>query len=64
LPLKVIEPPRGQKQRFDIMHRTSLGLALITLADLGVSKKIASVAQQLVSLPSATREAIAQREGQ
>jgi hypothetical protein len=33
-----------------------------TLADLGVSKKVASVAQQLAALPSATREAIAQRE--
>jgi len=33
-----------------------------TLADLGLTKKVASVAQQLAALPSATREAIAQRE--
>ena len=33
-----------------------------TYADLGVTKKLASVAQQLAALPEATREAIAQRE--
>jgi hypothetical protein len=33
-----------------------------TLADLGISKKVASVAQQLAALPSSTREAIDQRE--
>jgi N6-adenosine-specific RNA methylase IME4 len=33
-----------------------------TLAEMGVSKKVASVAQQLADLPDATREAIAQRE--
>lgn len=33
-----------------------------TLAELGVSKKAASIAQQLASLPHDTREAIAQRE--
>lgn len=33
-----------------------------TLAELGVSKKVASAAQQLADLPDATREAIAQRE--
>ena len=33
-----------------------------TYADLGVTKKLASVAQQLAALPDATREAIAQRE--
>lgn len=33
-----------------------------TLADMGVSKKVAAVAQQLASLPADTREAIAQRE--
>ena len=33
-----------------------------TLADLGISKKVASVAQQLAALPAETREAIAQRE--
>jgi len=33
-----------------------------TYAELGVTKKLASVAQQLAALPSVTREAIAQRE--
>jgi N6-adenosine-specific RNA methylase IME4 len=33
-----------------------------TLADLGITKKVSSVAQQLAALPAATREAIAQRE--
>ena len=33
-----------------------------TYAELGVTKKLASVAQQLAALPEATREAIAQRE--
>ena len=33
-----------------------------TYADLGVTKKLAAVAQQLAALPEATREAIAQRE--
>lgn len=33
-----------------------------TLADLDVSKKVASIAQQLAALPLETREAIAQRE--
>jgi hypothetical protein len=33
-----------------------------TLAELGVTKKVASVAQQLAALPASTREAIAQRE--
>ena len=33
-----------------------------TLADLRITKKLASVAQQLAALPEATREAIAQRE--
>lgn len=33
-----------------------------TLADLGITKKVASVAQQLAALPVQTREAIAQRE--
>lgn len=33
-----------------------------TLADLGVTKKVSSVAQQLAALPADTREAIAQRE--
>jgi len=33
-----------------------------TYADLGVTKKLASVAQQLAALPESTREAIAQRE--
>ena len=33
-----------------------------TLANLGVTKKLASVAQQLAALPEATRVAIAQRE--
>ena len=33
-----------------------------TYAELGVTKKLASVAQQLAALPAATREAIAQRE--
>lgn len=33
-----------------------------TLDDLGVTKKISSVAQQLAALPAETREAIAQRE--
>lgn len=33
-----------------------------TLADLGVSKKVSSVAQQLAALPAPMREAIAQRE--
>ncbi len=33
-----------------------------TLAELGISKKVASVAQQLAALDAATREAIAQRE--
>ena len=50
--------------------RPSLGGSLVvppksseaTYADLGVTKKLASVAQQLAALPEATREAIAQRE--
>ena len=33
-----------------------------TLADLRITKKLASVAQRLAALPEATREAIAQRE--
>jgi hypothetical protein len=33
-----------------------------TLAELGISKKVSSVAQQLADLPTQTREAIAQRE--
>jgi hypothetical protein len=33
-----------------------------TLADLGVSKKVASVAQQLAVLPAPMRDAIAERE--
>ena len=33
-----------------------------TLADLGVTKKVAAVAQQLAALPEAMREAIAQQE--
>lgn len=33
-----------------------------TLAEFGITKKVSSVAQQLAKLPSATREAIAQRE--
>ena len=33
-----------------------------TYAELGVTKKLASVAQQLAALPESTREAIAQRE--
>jgi N6-adenosine-specific RNA methylase IME4 len=33
-----------------------------TLADLGVSKKVASVAQQLADMPTTTREQIARRE--
>jgi N6-adenosine-specific RNA methylase IME4 len=36
--------------------------AAATYADLGISKKIAAVAQQLAALPLETREAIAQRE--
>src|SRR6266508_521548 len=42
--------------------RTPLLGAPPTLADLGISKKVASVAQQLAALPASTREAIAQRE--
>lgn len=34
----------------------------VTYAELGVTKKLASVAQQLAALPASTREAIAQRE--
>lgn len=56
--------PKGSKGATGRISGTELVplIAQPTLADLGVSKKVASVAQQLAALPAQTREAIAQRE--
>ena len=51
----------GGKSRID-GSRVEPSNPTLSYADLGVTKKLASVAQQLAALPAATREAIAQRE--
>ena len=51
----------GGKSRID-GSRVEPSNPTLSYADLGITKKLASVAQQLAALPEATREAIAQRE--
>ncbi len=56
---------RGQARGRDISGGTKLvppENSAPSFADLGVDKKTAAIARQLIALPAATREAIAQRE--
>jgi len=62
LPFRVLTSQTDKGAEFQSRFHWHLEAPQVTLLELGITKKVSSIAQQLAALPPETREAIARRE--